>query len=270
MMVPAAAMGQPLPPVRSFVENLDVRCYRIPNQPPINVPLRLDHLNPVFVAKGLPYEDVVLREPQQLCVPVQKNAQIVPPDVLPFIEFVDWKCYGIYGPSLDLPLRLDHLNREIVRMIGPVEQVIVREPQQLCVPVAKDQKIPPPEILRLIEWLDVKCYRVDRGPIRLTHLNPLFSHLPPEAAFIEGASPLQLCVPVAKNKKYPPDEVLRHIQYSDVLCYRLRGQPLNANLRLDHLNPVLREMGLPPEYVYVTDTEKLCVPVAKDQQFPPY
>jgi len=32
---------------------------------------------------------------------------------------------------------------------------------------------------------------------------------------------------------------------------------------------VLRGMGLPPENVLVTETDKLCVPVAKNGFFPP-
>jgi hypothetical protein len=268
VVLPAMAGAQPLPPVRAFVENLDVRCYRIPNQPPLNLPLRLDHLNPVLA--DLPAENVILQEPQHLCVPVQKNDQVPPPEVLPFIRFVDWKCYRIGGPPLNLPLQLDHLNREIAALFGPFERVTVREPQQLCVPVVKDNVFPPPEVRRLVEWLDVKCYRVDAvQQLVLTHLNPLFQDMAPETTQLLGRNPLQLCVPVAKNQVKPTDDILQYIQFSDVLCYPLRGAPLNRNLLLTHLNPVLQEMGAPPEHVFVTTTEKLCVPVAKNQMFPP-
>jgi hypothetical protein len=274
LSLPAPVMGQALPAPANFVSFLDVRCYQIPNQPPLNVPLHLDHLNPVFVQKGEPPEDVVLGPPQDLCVPVQKNDYRPTPDVLPFIQLVDWKCYGISGPSLDLPLHLDHLNPVIRGMFGPSDDVVVREPQQLCVPVVKNGNYPPPDVQRLVQWLDVKCYRVDAtqhvaGPINLTHLNPLFATLPPEPTKILGPTANQLCVPVAKNGATPPADVLPIIQYSDVLCYPLAGNPLNMQLRLSHLNPVLIAMGLPDEYVYVTNTDKLCVPVAKNGNFPP-
>jgi len=264
-----------LPTPKAFVSNLDVRCYKIPDQPPLGVGLRLDHLNPYFVSKGLPFEQVVLQEPQDLCVPVYKEDQVPPPDVLPFIRFVDWKCYGISGPPLDLPVHLDHLNPVIAKMFGPVDDVIVREPQQLCVPVAKNNTFPPPAVMNLVSWLDVKCYRVDSDrhlggePILLTHLNPLFAGLPPEVVKFVGPAPNQLCVPVAKNLSFPPPAVRQHIAYSDVLCYDIDGLPLNQQLILTHLNPVLRNMGLPPENVWVTDTHKLCVPVAKNGFFPP-
>ncbi len=274
LSLPAAVMGQALPTPARFVSFLDVRCYQIPNQPPLGVPLRLDHLNPVLVQKGLPPEQVTLGSPQDLCVPVQKNNNAPSPDVLPFIQFVDWKCYGISGPSLDLPLHLDHLNPVISAMFGPSDDVTVREPQQLCVPVAKNGNFPSTAVRHLVESLDVKCYRVDAtqhvsGNINLTHLNPLFAKLPPESTTIVGPTANQLCVPVAKNGRTPSSDIFPIIQYSDVLCYPLVGNPLNMQLRLSHLNPVLIGMGLPDENVFVTNTDKLCVPVAKNGNFPP-
>lgn len=274
LALPADLAAQPLPTPKDFVSFLDLRCYRTPNQPPLNVPLVLDHLNPVFQELGAPPEQVWVWEPNDLCVPVRKNDQVLPASVLPFIQYADLKCYRINGPSLDLPIHVDQLNPEIANLFGPSDHVIVREPQQLCVPVAKNNQYPPPSVLELIQWLDLKCYRVDASPIpwapiKLTHLNPLFSGIPTEEAWIEGPAPIQLCVPVAKNQKIPPDSVLKIIAYSDVLCYNLRGFPLNWNLKLDHLNPVLRAMGLPPEFVWVTDSDKLCVPVAKNGWFPP-
>ncbi|MFL6193505.1 MAG: hypothetical protein ACJ75H_05000 [Thermoanaerobaculia bacterium] len=265
----------PLPTPAQFVRFLDLRCYKIPNQPPINVPLQLDHLNPVFVAKGFPPEFVKLQEAQELCVPVRKEQQLIDPAALPFLRYADLKCYRIFGPSLDFDLILDQLNPVMYNLFGPQVKVTVREPQQLCVPVAKAGAAPPPDIARLIRWLDVKCYRIDADPflgnrpINLTHLNPLFAGIPSEQAKILEPAPIQLCVPVAKNQTYPPDDVRRIISYSDVLCYQLAGLPLNRQLQLRHLNPVLQNMGLPLEDVFVTETTKLCVPVAKNGDFPP-
>lgn len=275
MIAALQAVAQaPLPAPAAFVSKLDVRCYK--EDRPIQ--LRLDHLNPVFIERGLPAEFVDL-DPHQLCVPVQKNDDVAPPDVLKFLQFVDWRCFGINGPSLDLPLTVNHLNPIIAHMFGPTDAIVVREPQQLCVPVSKvdantgQAAIPPPDILRLIQWLDVKCYRIDSDrmlggePIQLKHLNPLFANIPPEIAFFVGPAPIQLCVPVAKNGMPPPPDVLPIVQFSDVLCYKLRGQPLNRTIRMTHLNPVLA--GLPPETARITETQKLCVPVAKEGMFPP-
>lgn len=275
-VAPGPAAGQiPLPSPAEFVRYLDLRCYGILDQPPVNRPLRLDHLNPVFVEKGLPPEYVNVQRPEQLCVPVAKDDLFPSHYAYGYLQYADLKCYGITGPSLDLPLRLDHLNPVIVGLLGGVDNVIVREPQQLCVPVLKEGTNPPAEVVRLIEWLDVKCYRVESDRqnedqrIRLTHLNPLFQGIPTEETYIAGPGPTQLCVPVAKNQRTPPDEFLRHIQYSDVLCYRLPGRPLDRQLWLRHLNPVLLDQGWPAEYVHVYDSQELCVPVAKNQDFPP-
>ena len=44
--------AQPLPTPGQFVRLLDLRCYDIPDQPPLGVPLVLTHLNPVFINAG--------------------------------------------------------------------------------------------------------------------------------------------------------------------------------------------------------------------------
>lgn len=274
LAVPMSAAAQSLPTPADFVRFLDLRCYRTPDQLPLNVPLRLDHLNRVLLNYGVPPEDVLVQEAQELCVPVRKENQVIPSTSLPFLRYADLECYGIRGKSLDLPLRIDQLNPIIAAKLGPQTQVIVREPNQLCVPVAKNNAVIPPAVLRLIQHLDVKCYRVEAPaipdtPIRLTHLNPLFSTLPTELAEIKGPAPIQLCVPVTKNQVYPPTDVAAIIRYSDVLCYNLKGADLGRDLRLTHLNPVLKAMGLPDESVVAKESTKLCVPVAKDGDFPP-
>ena len=273
LSLPAAA--QPLPTPGQFVRFLDLRCYDIPDQPPLGVPLTLTHLNPVFIAAGAPPENVILQEPEDLCVPVRKNAQMIPPQSLPFLQHADLKCYRIDGPPLNLNVNLTQLNPAIAALYGANVNVWVREPQQLCVPVMKDDQVVPPAVLNLIQFLDIKCYRVDAPlipdrPITLTHLNPLFAGIPPEPAAIHGPTPIQLCVPVAKNGMNPnPVAVAQIIRFSDVLCYNLDGPPLDKHLKLTHLNPVLKAMGLPPEDVKVTFSTKLCVPVAKNNMFPP-
>jgi hypothetical protein len=72
---------------------------------------------------------------------------------------------------------------------------------------------------------------------------------------------------VRKNGLVPPAAVLPIIQFSDVLCYQITGQPLNMTFNLTHLNPVLA--GLPVQAAFVSTSTKLCVPVAKNGSFPP-
>ncbi len=277
LALPAALQAQALPTPKDFVSNLDVRCYKLNDLPPLNVPLRLDHLNPYFVGLGLPFENVVLQQPQELCVPVYKNNVQPSATSLPFMRFVDWKCYGITGPALNLGIHLDHLNPQIPPLLGPSVDGTIREPQQLCVPVRKNNQVIPVAVLNLIKWLDVKCYRfeaqqnVGGQAILLNHLNPLFAAIPGQnAVFSPAPNPNQLCVPVKKNLQAPvPAAVLNIVQYSDVLCYPVQAPALNQALVLNHLNPVLTGMGLPAENVTAGATTKLCVPVAKNGFFPP-
>lgn len=268
LTAPASAL--PSSP-RRFVDFLDVRCYSISDPAP-NVPLRLDHLNPVLVAKGLQPENVVLQAPQQLCVPVAKNGNTPPSDTLPFIRFVDWKCYGITGTPLNVSLQLTQLNPVIAGLFGSSTSVTLQEPQLLCVPVAKNNTVIPSDVLQLIQYLDVKCYRVTAPsvPVKnvtLSHLNPLLTQ-PSEVSMV-GPTPTQLCVPVMKNQQMPPTTVIQYIQYSDVLCYPATGASLGMNLTLTHLDPVLIAMGLRAENVFVSNSLKLCVPVAKNGMLPP-
>ena len=274
--LPAAVSGQTLPTPRQFVDNLDLRCYAIPDQAPLGINLRLDHLNPYLISQRLPVENVTLAQPLDLCVPVYKNNSPPPGNVLPFIQWLDWKCYGISGPDLKLPLTLTHLNPVITGIVGPTTVVTVHEPEELCVPVLKSTTSqptpPPPAVQALVEWIDVKCYGVETtqvvdSPITLTHLNPLFAKMPAEVTTL--GNPTQLCVPVKKNLTAPPDSVLPIVEYSDTLCFDLVGKPLDQTLWLTHLNPVLLGLKAPQENVFIGETTKLCVPVAKNGNFPP-
>jgi hypothetical protein len=270
--LPAAVHGQLPASPRRFVDNLDERCYQISDPAP-GLALRLDHLNPLFIQMHLPFENVTLQSPQQLCVPVKKNNIPPPADTLPFIQYIDWKCYGISGTALNLPLTLTQLNPVMSGLFGPTVGVTVQEPQLLCVPVAKNSTNPPANVLALIQYLDVKCYRVTStvnksATLTLSHLNPLLSTLPSEISTI-GPAPQQLCVPVTKNQATVPTTVIQYVEYSDVLCYPATGKPLGQNLVLRHLNPVLIAKGLPTETVFVGNSLKLCVPVAKNGMLPP-
>ncbi len=272
LVVPVAAHAQALPTPLSFVSFLDERCYAISGSS-LNLPLHLTHLNPVF--QDLPPQGVMLGDPEQVCVPVQKNDLVPPSDVLPLIQYVDWACFKMSGPPLNMTVKIDQLNPVIADLLGPTDIVTVQSPQQLCVPVAKNNELPniPPDVLHLIQYLDVECFQVTAtNPVggqtlKLTQLNPLLATLPPDLVTFTGPAAIQLCTPVVKNNQFPPDDVLPYIQYSDVLCYEVTGPALDMDLVLTHLNPVLA--GLPRFGSAVLATEKLCVPVAKNHMFPP-
>jgi len=280
--VPAEAQ---IPP--SVIPFLDLKCYGItdPNGnplPPLNFPLHLDHLNPVFLQAGVPPEDVVLRDPFQLCVPVAKNGVFPPATVLPYIAYIDLKCYHFQtDPTLlNLPLVLTHLNPVLHDF--PQEFVSVQDPQKLCVPVAKSfpdgsPALPPPPILQSIQYIDQKGYGIldpSGNPlpplgflIHLDHLNRVFqgAGIPPEDVVMDV--PQQLTVPVAKNVQFPPPPDYDVISQIDEKCYALTDTagnplpPLGFPQRLYHLNPVLQTLS--PEDVIVQEPQQLCVPVQK-------
>ncbi len=266
-------------PIRSIIEMIDLKCYRIEGDTAsLDLPLVLDHLNPVLRDMGAPREQVIVREAQQLCVPVAKNQRFPDPVIADFINYLDLKCYRIDAdPSfLGIPLHLDHLNPLFIEMGIPPEEVRVNDAQQLCVPVAKNGVIPPPQALRFIQFLDLKCYGIDSDigdlglPLHLDHLNPVLQQMgvPPENVVVR--QPQQLCVPVAKNGMIPPPDVLPIIQFVDLKKYAIDSDvpSLDIPLHLDHLNPVFRQLGVRPEDVIVREPQQLGVPVAKNGVFP--
>lgn len=262
-----AASAQALPTPKAFVTNLDLECFKTnPYQPPPTA-LTLRHLNPVL--QGQPTEQVTLGVREQLCVPVAKNNQIPPNAVLPFIRFVDLSCYRITGNPLNLSLVLSHLNPVLQDL--PRAQVVLGMPQQLCVPVAKNNQIPPPEILSLISHIDIKCYALTPNTLMnrtltLTQLNPVLGHIPPTSVQVRNAR--QLCVPVQKAGDVIPAEVLNIVRWIDLEKFDIVAPTTTTvSLTLRHLNRVLG--NLPAEQATLTGRQQLAVPVAKNGQIPP-
>jgi hypothetical protein len=274
LWMPAASAALPASP-RRFVDNLDERCYLIQGQPALGLTLNLTFLDPVLVKQGLKAGSVVLQEPQKLCVPVKKNGIAPPPDTLPFVQFLDWKCYGIKGEPLKLSLELTQLNQTIAKVLGPTVKVAVGEAQQLCVPVVKNNVVAPPAVKSFVQFLDVECFGVTSNqqiagkPITLAHLNPMFAGRTPENLKFPTPGPNQLCTPVAKENQMPPSGILPFIRYSDVLCYPMGGINLDSLLTLTQLDPVMIAKKVAPEKVSVGLARSFCVPVAKNGDLPP-
>ena len=130
----------------------------------------------------------------------------IPDSVIPYL---DLKCYGITDPNggplpaLNFPLHLDHLNPLFQQLGIPPEDVLLLDPFQLCVPVAKNGVIPPGEAREYIQYIDLKCYHMETDPtplnlgLVLIHLNPVLHGFQPE--FVTVQDPQKGCVPVAKT-----------------------------------------------------------------------
>jgi hypothetical protein len=263
---PATALALPSP--KDFTAYLDLECFKTnPYQPPVTT-LTVRHLNPVLA--NLPTENVTLGQREQLCVPVAKNNSVPPTTVLNFIRFVDLACYRINGITVNPTLVLSHLNPLLQTL--PKTQVAMNIPQQLCVPVIKNNVMPPAEVLSLVRHIDLKCYSVTpNNPLNiqlsLRQLNPVLSPIIP----IHGAQVTyarQLCVPVQKAGDNIPTSVLNIVRWIDLEKFDIVTPAVpTVSLVLRHINPVLT--GLPPEQVVLTGPSQLGLPVAKNGMFPP-
>ena len=266
----APAKALPLPSPARFVSNLDLECFRTNTHTPgpLPAPITLSHLNPVL-ANQARWQITSLGARTQLCTPVAKNDVIPVPGVLEFVSFVDLSCYRITGPSLNLPLTLDHLNPVLGHL--PRKEVTVLAPEQLCLPVIKNGSKPPEEVLRLVRYIDLVCYRETpqvamNESLKLTQLNKELSHLPD--AKVRVTFNRQLCVPVRKNNQEIPTDVLNIVRWIDLEKYDLNADPIPTfTLKLDHINPLLER--LPTEEATIAGRHQLALPVAKNGNKPP-
>jgi hypothetical protein len=269
---PEPAPLPPLPGAREFVSGLDLECFNTTG-PALNQGLTLTHLNPVLLALGLPSHNVIIRELRQTCVPVRKNGVFPSPAALPFIRHVDFACYRIEAAPLPnpVPLNLTHLNPVLAGL--PVHGVRLLQPEQLCLPVRKNNVVPPAAVLSLIRFLDLECWRVEPGAhpvfgVNLQQLNPQLAGIPPHGMTLIP-TPRQLCVPVRKNTQAIPAAVLNIIRWVDLEKFT-SAQPINlpaVGVVLHHLNPLFA--AFPPVQVALQQAVSLMVPVAKNGQFPP-
>lgn len=258
----------PVPTAKAFTSFLDLECFKTnPYTPPLTAPIVLSHLNPVLA--GLPRWPVTLGTRTQLCAPVAKNGNIPPPGVLDYVRFVDLSCYQITGPSPNFTLTISHLNPLLSHLPRKVLTMLV--PEQLCVPVIKNESVPPPEVLNLVRYIDLACFRTSPPTplginLTLTQLNPVLTGIPPTTVSVREDR--QLCVPVRKGNQEIPPDVQRIVQWIDLEKYDIIAPALTPiTLTLRHINPLLS--GLPAETATLTGRQQLALPVAKNNVLPP-
>ena len=135
-------------------------------------------------------------------------------------------------------------------------------PSLVAAPLAAAQPTP----WSVVSQLDLECHRVEdpTGPparqLWISQLNPeLQGKLPNQ--LIKLGRLEDVCVPVAKNQQVPSPDALAINRWIDLACYAAKAEPVSAQVRLDHLNPVLQH--LPTESVKLVQLEQLCVPVRK-------
>jgi hypothetical protein len=142
LCVPVAKNDKPpSDAVLALVQFIDLECYDADGpHPQFTVGLR--QLNPQL--QQIPAHPMTLvASPRQLCVPVQKNAQPIPPAIRNLIQWIDLEKFAA-NPSVfiaPVPVMLSHLNPLLVNL--PEEHVVLQEANSLMVPVAKNGAIPP-------------------------------------------------------------------------------------------------------------------------------
>jgi len=269
---PEAIAALALPGPKSFVTGLDLECFTTEG-PALNLTVQLAHLNPVLRAMGLPAHTVVLRELVQTCVPVSKNGVAPPPAAAPFIQHVDLACYRVEAAALSASplITLKHLNPVLAGLPSFQDKLLI--PEQLCVPVGKNGIAPPPEVLRLVQFIDLECYRTSASAhptftVGLKQLNPQLANIPGHQLTLTGA-PRQLCVPVVKNNQQIPTDILNIVQWVDLEKFPA-AQAISlppVNVVLNHLNPLFTTLPRVP--VVLSQAVALMVPVSKNGQVPP-
>ena len=216
---------------------------------------------------------MIIRELRQTCVPVRQNGVFPAPAALPFIQHVDFACYRIEAAPLSapVPLTLTHLNPVLGGL--PAHGVRLLQPEQLCLPVRKNNVVPPAAILPLIQFLDLECWRVEPGAhpvfgVGLQQLNPQLTGIPAHGMNLIP-TPRQLCVPVRKNQQAIPAAILNIVRWVDL--EKFTASPPVAipavTLVLHHLNPLFATF--PPVPVVLQQAAALMVPVAKNGVIPP-
>jgi len=131
--------------VERFVSHFDLACYRLEEPTPsVDFQVLLTHLNPVIRELGIGNRLVELKRAPQLCVPIAKNQQEVPPGILGIVEWADFLKYNVRpvaGNVPVFPLLLSHLNPLFAGL--PPFAVDLFQATRLMVPVAKNGQLPP-------------------------------------------------------------------------------------------------------------------------------
>jgi hypothetical protein len=147
------------------------------------------------------------------------------------------------------------------------------QPEQLCLPVSKNNIMPPAAILPLVRFLDLECYRVQPGThpgfaVSLQQLNPQLAAIPSHGMNLIP-TPRQVCVPVRKNQQAIPIALLNVIRWVDL--EKFTASPVvilhPVTVVLHHLNPLFATF--PAINVVLEQAAALMVPVAKNGMFPP-
>jgi hypothetical protein len=199
-------------------------------------------------------------------------ASAPPPTPFELSSGLDYECRNVSPAAPPVPmLPIRQLNPVLKDQI-PQVSVQLEPLQQLCVPVAKNNRMPPAAARPFVEASDIACYQASAPEfdvdLKLTHLNPVLAGLPNE--FVRITQLQQVCFPVRKNAQQMTAQVRNLDSYIDQACYHLEEPTTVANQQLDlkHLNPVIAAWNYPDRHVVMQRAKTLCVPIAKNENVP--
>jgi len=145
LCVPIAKNGiLPEPAVLALVRFIDLACYQVDPEPHPQFTVNLTQLNPQLGAIA-PHPMTLVSSPRQLCVPVRKNAQMIPQAIVDLIQWIDLEKFAA-SPTVIIPpvsVSLRHLNPLFAGL--PPVPVVLQEAIGLMVPVAKNGRLPSAE-----------------------------------------------------------------------------------------------------------------------------
>jgi hypothetical protein len=199
--------GAKTPPadVLQFEQYADLACYSVQGGANTHDQLGLTQLNPEVrrLIPGFPEETVTLGAPQQVCLPVAKNPDQfpIPANVQRLVQGMNFECFSITGPQLNVPLTLSQLNPALASV--PDATVGVLSPSQACVPVLTNNALLPADVNAIVSGIFIKKYQMPQPPpnlavsLTLHQLNPAFASVPDVQ--VQTLSPSELGLPVRKE-----------------------------------------------------------------------
>lgn len=249
----------------------DLECFNTPGAS-LGLELRLSHLDPALVQRGLTAHGAVVRELVQTCVAVNRRGMPGPADTA--LPPVDLACYRIDAAPLAAPLPIAVAHVRPVLALVPGHDAALTRPAALCLPVVRDGVALAPDVRRLVQAIALECYAVEPGPhpafgVGLTALDPQLAGAADGERAI-GAGPRQVCVPVAKNSERIPRDVRGTLQRIGVEQLAVARAPRAATTApaatglpvvLHHVNPLLAT--LPAIAVMLHHATGVMVPVTR-------
>lgn len=144
LCVPVAKDGVvPAPDVLRLIQFIALECYAIDPGAHPSFGVSLKQLDPQL-AEIPGHQTTLVPAPGQVCVPVQKNTQVIPADVLAIVRWIELERFTA-SPAVIVPpvaAVLGHLDPLLTTL--PRTPVVLQQASAVMAPVFKNGEAPPP------------------------------------------------------------------------------------------------------------------------------